>query len=389
MNMTMEQMGKLDRSVRRRVGLNVQVVNRTEDVPSIQAEWEALRKRCRGSIFSSFDWGIEWLRHFDRIAQPRIVMVEEDGELVGLAPFTLMEHRAVGIRMRKLSMIGNGAGVAELYDLGIMALDEREDVVDAIVDAMDELEWNVLHLNELRDDEVNHALYRRVAERWETDEIVEIPCPRTDLPREGDVLEVASSRTRRTIRKAVEVLERDSRVSYRTVDLPEETADAAELYALQHMERWSEKGGSIFSNENLSEFLRDVMRATAEEGRGMIYEVWIDGTLASQMLCLEDGDLMRAYRVGMNDRFAEFSPGNLVAHYAMREAQEAGFIQFDFGAGPEEFKYRLGAKDVPLMRIQAKRGTVKAMAKISSLPGMKRLVDRSGAREQALKAFHR
>ena len=131
------------------------------------------------------------------------------------------------------------------------------------------------------------------------------------------------------------------------------------------------------------------MRATAEEGRGMVYEVWIDGTLASQMLCLDDGDLMRAYRVGMNNRFAEFSPGNLVAIYAMREAQEAGFVQFDFGAGPEEFKYRLGAKDVPLIRIQAKRGTVKAMAKISSLPGLKQLVDRSGARDQALKAFHR
>ena len=387
--MMIEQAGKLDRSVRRRSELDVQVVDQTEDVPSIQAEWESLRKRCRGSIFSSFDWGLEWLRHFDRIAQPRIVMVEEDGELVGLAPFALMEHRSMGMRMKKLSMIGNGAGVAELYDLGIMVLDQRNDVIDAIANAMDEMRWNVLHLNELRDDEVNRALHHRVTERWETDEIIQIPCPRTDIPQSGDVLDVASSRTRRTIRKAMETLERDSRINYRTVDLPEETAEAAELYALQHMERWSEKGGSIFSNENLSAFLRDVMRATAEEGRGMIYEVWIDGTLASQMLCLEDGDLMRAYRVGMNNRFSEFSPGNLVAHYAMREAQMAGFVQFDFGAGPEEFKYRLGARDVPLMRIQAKRGTVKAMSRISSLPGVKQIVDRSGAREQALKAFHR
>ncbi|HPT73891.1 MAG TPA: GNAT family N-acetyltransferase, partial [Methanomassiliicoccaceae archaeon] len=92
---------------------------------------------------------------------------------------------------------------------------------------------------------------------------------------------------------------------------------------------------------------------------------------------------------GMNNRFAEFSPGNLVAILAMREAHEAGFVHFDFGAGPEEFKYRLGAKDVPLMRIQAKRGTVRAMSMISSVPGVKTLIDRSGAREQALKAFHR
>ena len=345
--MTMEQVGKWDRSVSRSAELTVQVVDNTEDVPSIQAEWESLRKRCRGSIFSSFDWGMEWLRHFDQVAQPRIIMVEEDSELVGLAPFAVMEHRAMGIRMRKLSMVGNGAGVAELYDLGILVLDEREDVIEAIVDAMDELEWNVLHLNELRDDAVNRALLRRVAERWDTDEIVQIPCPRTQIPQSGDVMEAVSSRTRRTIRKAMETLEQENRISFRTVDLPEETAEAAELYALQHMERWSEKGGSIFSNENLSGFLRDVMRATAEEGRGMVYEAWIDGTLASQMLCLDDGDVMRAYRVGMNNRFSEFSPGNLVAIHAMREAQDAGFKQFDFGPARRSSSTAWGPRTCP------------------------------------------
>jgi CelD/BcsL family acetyltransferase involved in cellulose biosynthesis len=106
------------------------------------------------------------------------------------------------------------------------------------------------------------------------------------------------------------------------------------------------------------------------------------------MLCLEDGDVMRAYRVGMSNRYLEYSPGNLVALYAMNEARKAGFTHFDFGAGPEEFKYRLGAKDRPLLRIQAKRGTVRAMAKISSLPGVRQLVDRSGMKQQALKAMH-
>jgi CelD/BcsL family acetyltransferase involved in cellulose biosynthesis len=368
--------------------LTTRVIDDTADLMMIQPEWEALRKRCGGSIFVSFDWAIEWLRHFDRVAFPRVVLVEEDDELVGLAPFVVMEQRSVGIKLKKLSMVGNGTGLAELYDLGVMAKEGREDVIDAIVDRMEELDWNVLHLNELRDNPVNNAIYDRVSERWDTDELVRIPCPRTDLPSDGEVMEAVSSRTKRTIRKAVSSLEADNRVGYRCVDLPDEAAEAAAMYALQHNERWEDKGGSIFSNENLASFLRDVMMATVHEGRGMIYEVWIDGSLASQMLCLEDGDLMRAYRVGMSNRFSEYSPGNLVAIYAMTEAQKAGFTQFDFGAGPEEFKYRLGAKDLPLIRIQAKRGSIKAMAKITSLPGVKQLVDRSGMRLQALKAMH-
>ncbi len=368
--------------------LRARTIDSTADLLAIQPEWEELRKRCGGSIFSSFDWAIEWLRHFDRVALPRVVLVEEDGELVGLAPFVVMEHRSMGIKMKKLSMVGNGAGVAELYDLGLMIMENREDVLDVIIEQMDDLDWNVLHLNEMKDDPVTQALYEQVSDRWETDELVRIPCPRTELPVSGDVMDVVSSRTKRTIRKAIGSLEEESRVGYRCVDLPEEAAEATGMYALQHMERWEEKGGSIFSNENLSSFLKDVMMATVQEGRGMVYEVWIDGSLASQMLCLEDGDVMRAYRVGMNNRYSEYSPGNLVAIYAMNEARNAGFTQFDFGAGPEEFKYRLGARDRPLLRIQAKRGTVRAMAKISSLPGVKQLVDRSGMKQQALKAMH-
>jgi CelD/BcsL family acetyltransferase involved in cellulose biosynthesis len=368
--------------------LTSRVIESTVDLLAIQPEWEALRKQCGGSIFTSFDWAIEWLRHFDRVALPRVVLVEEEGELVGLAPFVIMELRSMGIKMRKLSLVGNGAGVAELYDLGIMIKENREDVLEEIMEQIDGIDWNVLHLNEMKDDPMTQAIYAQVADRWDTDEPVRIPCPRTELPASGDVMDVISSRTKRTIRKAIGSLEEDNRVGYRCVDLPEEASEAAGMYALQHMERWEDKGGSIFSNENLSSFLKDVMMATVQEGRGMVYEVWIDGSLASQMLCLEDGDVMRAYRVGMNNRYSEYSPGNLVAIYAMNEARNAGFTIFDFGAGPEEFKYRLGAKDRPLMRIQAKRGTVKAMARIGSLPGVRQLVDRSGMKQQALKAMH-
>lgn len=363
-------------------------LDHTIDLQSMQAEWETVRKKTGGSIFSSFDWAIEWLRHFDKVALPRVVFIEEFGMIVAIAPFVLTEHRSMGMKLKRLSLIGNGSGVAELYELGLLVDENREDILDRIVEEMDKIDWNVLQLNEMTDNPVTQSFYRKVAERWDTDEPVRIPCPATDLPAEGDIMDVVSSRTRRTLRKISSALEAESRIRYRCVDLPKEAGEAASMYALQHLERWEDKGGSIFSSENLSSFLKQVMMATVTEGRGMIYEVWIDGSLAAQMLCLEDGDVMRAYRVGMNNRYSEFSPGNLVALYAMTEAQKAGFIRFDFGAGPEEFKYRLGARDRPLMRIQAKRGTVRAMAKISSLPVVKQLVERSGAKDQALKAIH-
>jgi len=371
------------------MALRVRTVSEPSELMLLRPEWELLRKQCGGSIFSSLDWALEWLRHFESVASLRALIVEDPSGVRAIAPLVVMEQKAMGLRMRKLSLVGNGAGVAELYDLGILWSGDVDETADAIAQGMEGLDWNLLQLNEMREDAMTLALHERAGEMWDADDLVRVPCPATELPEEGEVLDVISSRTRRTIRKAMNDLELEGRIRYRAVDLPDEAAEAAGMYALQHVSRWSDsKGGSIFSNKDLAEFLKDVMMSAAQEGRGTIYEVWIDGSLASQMLCLEDGDTMRAYRVGMTDRFAEFSPGNLAAHYAMSEAQKAGFTLFDFGAGPEEFKYRLGAQDRSLVRIQAKRGGMKAAARLSSLPGVKQVVDRSGARRSALKAMY-
>lgn len=275
-----------------------------------------------------------------------------------------------------------------MYDLGILYRGNIEDILEVVIRALNDIDWNVLHLDEMRDDAMSRALYERISDTWETDEIVSVPCPRTVLPSDGDVLDVVSSRTKRTIKKAMTDLDDENRIRYRTVELPEEAAEAAEMYALQHLQRWTDKGGSIFSDERITGFLTEVMRAAASDGKGMVFEVWIDGSLASQMLCLEDGDTMHAYRVGMSNRFSEFSPGNLVAHMAMQEAQRAGFTQFDFGTGSEEFKYRLGAKDLPVIRIQAKRGAVRTLSRLSSLPLIKQVAERSNIRKSALRAMH-
>ncbi len=355
--------------------LTARTLDSTIDLQSHQAEWEGLRKRCGGSIFSSFDWSIEWLRHFDTVASPRIIMVEEDGVLVGLAPLTVTEERAMGVKVMRLSLVGDGAGVAELYDLGVLVSEDREDVLDKMVQEIARLEWNVMQLNQMRDSPANRGLLERISHHWEAEDVSTVPCPGTSLPAAGSVLDIISPRTRSAVIRAMGSLEEEGRIRYRCVDIPAEARDATEMYALKHMAR-SEARGREFSYESLSSFLQDVMMATVAEGWGMVYEVWIDGSLAAQMLCLEDGDVMHAYRLGAGDRFPELSPGNLVSLYAMNEARHAGFTYFDFGPRAEEFKYRLGARDRHLLCVEALRGTARAASMLTSLPGVRRLVSR-------------
>ena len=52
--------------------IKYKVIESTEGSP-LHHEWERLRKACRASIFTSFDWSIEWLRHFDSVARPKVI----------------------------------------------------------------------------------------------------------------------------------------------------------------------------------------------------------------------------------------------------------------------------------------------------------------------------
>ena len=63
-------------------------------------------------------------------------------------------------------------------------------------------------------------------------------------------------------------------------------------------------------------------------------------------------------------------------------------LRLDFGKGAEEFKYRMGAKDTYLVGVEAKKGSLRIMSKIASLPGVKGVVERTGAKDSALKKMY-
>jgi CelD/BcsL family acetyltransferase involved in cellulose biosynthesis len=368
--------------------LRCRVVSKIEELDPLRDPWEELRARCSGSIFSSFDWTLLWLQHFGHIASPRIVIAEEDGNIRGIAPFAVSERSAMGIKVRRLSLIGTEAGAAEYYDLGILCDDGVEEVTDAVIRTMKGMNWNVLNILDIEDNSRSQVLCKRIAEEWHAEELPKMPCPFVELPKTGDVIAVIGAGMRRTIRRNISKLEDEGRVSFRANESAEDTKEAMRTYVHQHRARWRAKGGSIFDDRHLAEFIVRAAGKSAEQGSANVYETLIDGNVASQLFCLCEKDCIRAYRIGINDQYLDYTPGILVAYYAMQEARRRGFLILDFGKGAEEFKYRIGGKDRFLIGIHARRGSVRMMSKLASVPGLKSIVEKTGAKKATLKKVY-
>ncbi len=364
------------------------LVESTGEMEPLREDWESIRETCRGSILTSFDWTSSWLESFRHVVSPKIVVVEEGGRVRGLAPFTISEQKVMGVNVRKLSIVGNGKGTVEMYDLGILHDGYPLALMKTIEKTLDEIKWNMLDLENLRDDLASHALFDLVSQRWMTDELARTPCPFVRLDLMDDVIMLIGKRTRRTIRTTDSELQGEGRLEFKVVEDPEGIVRSMETYVAQHRDRWSRKGGSIFSDDQVSRFIVDIARRMAGVGQGRCYEILIDGKVASQILCFDDRKCTRAYRVGVNDEFLEFSPGNLVTYRAMEDSKRRGFKYFDFAKGAEEFKYRMGAHDRHLVNIQAKRGSLRLMSKLASAPGVRKITEKSGVKDSALRKLY-
>ena len=109
----------------------------------LKGPWEELRHRCGGSIFSSYTLSMAWLEAFKDLVEPRVLVVEEDGEVVGIAPMALKRQRFSGVPVKLLSMIGDADRKMSLNPLRFLVEPERNDVLDQMVRSIKKVDWNM------------------------------------------------------------------------------------------------------------------------------------------------------------------------------------------------------------------------------------------------------
>ncbi len=133
--------------------LRCRLVTDIDGVSEHKEAWEMLRHRSGGSVFTSPDLLTSWMEVFSEDIEPRILMVSDADELIGVAPFMIVKKRVHGIKVRTLSFLGEVAGSSRLgfCHYGILIEPERPEVLDLIISNMNDLDWNSLWFHYLDD----------------------------------------------------------------------------------------------------------------------------------------------------------------------------------------------------------------------------------------------
>lgn len=115
-------------------------------------------------------------------------------------------------------------------------------------------------------------------------------------------------------------------------------------------------------------FLTDVMRSQMKASVHAAFRAgWlqlafleVDGEKAAGYLNFDYDNKIWVYNSGIEPRFRELSPGWVLLGYLLRWANENGRREFDFMRGSEDYKYKFGAENRHVMRVQVNRAAARS-----------------------------
>jgi len=299
------------------------------------------------TVFSTWAWLSIWWKHFGRDKRLLLLLAEEDGEIVGIAPLMYSVHRAFGLRQGRIEFIGT----RELANARFIGTPDS-DYNDFIVKEKNEecIKLFIDYLNNLR-------------EKWDCIDLMDIPesspslkllgktsgcvkpvheCPYISLPKSYDAfLSSLNYKKRKNIRRASRSLEKDFKVDFVDCSGTQYFAEGIESLIELHQRRWESKGFcGVFGDQRSRSFHMDVARSFAEKGWLGLYLLKVFDHPVAAHYGFKYRSKFYSYVTGFDPRYSKYGVGSLLAANIIANCIQDGLVEFDFLRGTEEYKER-------------------------------------------------
>lgn len=316
-----------------------------DELDAVRPGWDALAVEA-GRPLSAPAWLLAWWGAFAPAgAVPRVVAVEEDDRLIGLAPFYaeraggVARYRPLGagmsVRGAPLARPGGEAEVAGAIARALAAATPRPAAV---------------HLQQVDAGSPWPALLAagwpaRRRPRLERERTAPAPVMNLGAPGYGDWMAAKSGNFRQRARRDRRKLDERGLVT-RLAATPEELDAALSAFHALHRERWGERS-PLSSGAGLA-----LMRAAGHEllptGRFRVYSLEVDGAPISVQVFVAAGGEVAYWNGGWDPRWAAQSPAIQGILAGVEDAFARGERRIDLGEDDHAYKQRLADADAPI-----------------------------------------
>lgn len=285
----------------------------------------------------------------------------EDSELLTIATRSdLGELLGIGCFLARDGTIQFNGSVEETDYLDLITrVDHVEQVWRTIISYLQDHEsnhWHILDLYNIPEASPSRSILRTIAEEHNYhfhEDIIEV-CPTIELPPSfDDYLEMLDSKQRRELNRKLrraEAADVITTIVSPADDLQTEVDSFLDLLQKSTFEkrRWL--------NDGRRALFHDVARHAMQAGTLQLMFTSMEGRRAAALFNFDYDGRIWVYNSGLDpSAFSALGPGVVLTATAIEKAIELGRKEFDFLRGNEEYKYRFGAVDANIYRIQIEK----------------------------------
>ncbi|WP_425398894.1 GNAT family N-acetyltransferase [Aeoliella sp.] len=339
------------------MNLQVQTIDRLDDLHSLRAAWERLDG---GVVFRSFDWLTTWWQYYQRSQRERLAVVvvrdtsrPTDSQVIAIAPWYAESTRARGTVMRWLS-----SGEVCSDHLGVLCEPDAERrVAKHLAAHLAEADnWNRLELDALDADDSMMELFATELQSRGCRHMSrpEGQCWAIDLPSSWDeFLAMQSKSHRKQLRRTGDRVLESGAATWHTVTSESELDTAWPMFVDLHQRRRNSLGEpGCFASPRFSAFHAAVARKLLVNDQLRLGWIEMDGAPLAVEYHFAGPTATYAYQAGFDPERVDQNPGRLSCISAVKQAIDAGHTKFDLLRGDEPYKAHWRAKPHATYRLR-------------------------------------
>jgi CelD/BcsL family acetyltransferase involved in cellulose biosynthesis len=338
--------------------MTVRIVQAEEEFSALEPVWDELfDANPNHTPYQSWQWNATWWRHFGTPGELRLLVAEEEGRVIGIAPLRL-QRRLRGIRFRHLALISG----------------KRADYLDFLVrpgyetaffrQAMEALdgsgESQFLEIRDLRESSSNVSAFvtqalagSRILALRVSETCVSVPLPQSWEAYLGTV----SKRTRMDVGYDRRLLKKNFATELKIyTTLPDALTGLEDLIAV-YRSRWKgrDPASLYFDDQKTVAFEREVCERFAAAGGYRLYVLYADREPVAALSGVERNGVYYAQLFTHSPAFHKYSVGNVLMGMAIEDCIQRSCTVLDLTRGEEAYKFRWNGQPTRNLQLRAFR----------------------------------
>src|SRR4030042_6252431 len=290
-------------------------------------------------IFVLPPWLEIWWQYFGAEAELYLGAIRKGGTIAGIAPLLVPATEA--------SLLGS---TDLCYYLDFVIVPGKEvDFFNILLDDLQRRGIRRLNLRPLRPNSTVLTYLVSIAKNrnYDVSRKVEDVSLELDLPPTWqEYLNTLTQKQRHEVNRKLRRLGEAGDVIYRVVGDGDSLLDSMDLFL--RLFRESREDKAIFLTNRIESFFQSLVKATARSGLLRFGILELHASPVAMVMYFDYNNSVFLYNNGYEPKHSFLSVGLISKVLCLKDSVERGRSKFDFLKGAEEYKYRLGGKEITL-----------------------------------------